>query len=169
MLRVAGVVKESITDGPGLRYTIFTQGCNHKCKGCHNPKTWSYDGGYEVDVEDIYNDIAKNPLLKGVTISGGEPFDQAFECWYLISEYIKKKSPNLDVMVYSGYTVEELIEKSVEDIQIRRLLCSIDILVDGEYDESQRSLALNYRGSKNQRVIDMVKTLEDGEIVELEL
>lgn len=169
MLRVAGVVKESIVDGPGIRYTIFTQGCNHKCRGCHNVHTWDKDGGYEVDVEELYKDVAKNPMLRGVTISGGEPFDQAYEVSYLIVDYIKKNKPNMDVIVYTGYLFEDLLLKSYEDIPTRRLLCSADYIIDGEYVESERSLSLSFRGSKNQRIIDVNKSIESGEIVTVEL
>lgn len=169
MLRIAGVEKESIVDGPGIRYTIFTQGCNHRCKGCHNVHTWDKNGGYSVNIEDLYEDIVKNPLLKGVTISGGEPFDQAYEVSYLIQEYLKKNKPNMDVIVYTGYKFEDLVVRSYEDIPVRRLLCSADYIIDGEYVESERCLSLSFRGSKNQRIIDVKKSMDIGEIVEVEL
>lgn len=169
MLRIAGVEKESIVDGPGIRYTIFTQGCGHKCKGCHNVHTWDKNGGYSVNIEDLYKDIVKNPLLKGVTISGGEPFDQAYGVSYLIQEYLKKNKPNMDVIVYTGYKFEDLVVKSYEDIPVRRLLCSADYIIDGKYEESERCLSLSFRGSKNQRIIDVKKSMDIGEIVEVEL
>ncbi len=158
MLRVAGIEKESIVDCHGLRYVIFTQ-------GCHNVHTWDKNVGYDVKVEDLFEDIKKTPLLRGVTFSGGEPFEQAFELSYLAG-YIKKWNPNLDIIAYTGYKVEELIEKSYENIPIRRLLCGVDIIVDGGYIEEEKDVNLKFRGGKNQRIINMKQSLDLGYIVE---
>lgn len=149
--RLAGVAPESIVDGPGLRYTIFFQGCQRNCKGCHNPSTWGINGGRVARTEDIIRAFCKNPLLAGITLSGGEPFRQPRAAYELASA---AKAMGLGVWCWTGYTLEEL--QVMEDPDIREVLKSIDVLVDGEYRHSERSLELPWRGSKNQRVIHMV-------------
>ena len=156
-LRLAGVINESIVDGPGIRMTVFVQGCPHRCEGCHNSHTWSFDGGYDLEVDDIIKTAAKNPLLKGLTLSGGEPFSQA----KALSELAQKAHDiGLDIFTYSGYTFEEIIAS--EDPDWKALLEQSDYLVDGRFDLSQKSLELRFRGSKNQRVLDVKKSLAEG-------
>lgn len=152
-LRIAGTVRDSIVDGPGLRYVIFTQGCPHHCPGCHNPKTHDFTGGQEAEVEKILSEIFENPILGGVTFSGGEPFCQA-EGLVTIAEAVKERGIHL--MIYTGYLLEEL--QKMSDPGVQRLLELADILVDGPFVLEERNLTLQYRGSENQRVIDMVKT-----------
>lgn len=159
-LRIAGIVQDSIVDGPGLRYVIFTQGCPHHCPGCHNPQTHDFNGGREADPEELIEEIMKNPILSGVTFSGGEPFCQA-EALVFLAEKIKENGKHL--MIYTGYLLEELQEK--KDPWIDRLLELADVLVDGPFLLEQKNLTLPYRGSENQRVIDMVKTRNCGKIV----
>jgi len=159
-LRIAGVVRESIVDGPGLRFAVFCQGCPHGCKGCHNPETWDFEGGYDCALEKIVNAVEQNPLLDGVTFSGGEPFCQP-EAFYRLGVELKKK--NLNLMAYSGYTYEELI--SMEDESVNNLLSILDLLVDGRYVAEERDLTLLFRGSRNQRVIDMNLTREKGQVI----
>ena len=159
-LKIAGIVQDSIVDGPGIRYVIFTQGCPHHCRGCHNPETHDPSGGKIADVNMILNQIFSNPLLYGVTFSGGEPFVQA-EALVPIAEAVKTKKKHL--MIYTGYLYEQLLEMKNRDMQ--RLLELSDILVDGPFIMEQRDLTLQYRGSKNQRVIDLVKTRQAGDIV----
>ena len=161
-IRLAGVVRESIVDGPGLRFTVFCQGCPHGCKGCHNVATHDFSGGYECEMQKILDAIDQNPLLDGVTFSGGEPLCQP-EAFYKLGLEIKKR--NLNIMTYPGYTYEELMEMSKKNHWITDLLGLTDILVDGRFVEAERDLTLLFRGSRNQRVIDMKKTLETGEIV----
>lgn len=108
LIRIAGTVSESIVDGPGIRYTIFTQGCPHHCEGCHNPETHDFSGGRLADTDKIYNHIAENPLLKGVTFSGGEPFCQPAPLYDLAKRI--KENTKLDIMAYTGFTFEQLIE-----------------------------------------------------------
>lgn len=159
-LRIAGTVQDSIVDGPGIRYVIFTQGCPHHCPGCHNPQTHDFNAGMDADAEQILQQIFQNPLISGVTLSGGEPFVQA-EALIPIAEAVKAHQKHL--MIYSGYLFEELQESGREAVQ--RLLELADILVDGPFILEERNLTLQYRGSENQRVIDLSKTRACGEIV----
>lgn len=175
-IRLAGIIRESIVDGPGLRFTIFSQGCPHGCKGCHNPETHSFDGGYDCSLEKIFNAIIENPLLDGLTFSGGEPFLQP-EAYLNIAKFAKERG--LNIVCYSGYTFEELIklangeiptvknhnEKSTDSSRksaIKELLDTIDILIDGKFVEEERDLSLLFRGSKNQRVLDMNLSRKNG-------
>lgn len=164
-IRLAGIVKESVVDGPGLRYVVFAQGCPHRCRNCHNPETWDLEGGELKDVEEIVRDIEKNPLLRGVTLSGGEPFLQAEAMAYLAEE-VKKR--NLNVVVYTGYTWEELQEMAREQEGVKKLLELADYVVDGPYVEELRDLNLPFRGSSNQRFIDVRATMAAGKVVEKE-
>ncbi len=162
-LRLSGVIRESVVDGPGIRMTVFTQGCPHRCPGCHNPQTHDFNGGYISHPENILKAVDQNPMLQGVTFSGGEPFSQAEALAELAAE-IKKR--NLHIMTYSGYTYEELQNGIAEGkAGWQSLLQQTDILVDGRFILEQRSLNLLFRGSKNQRLIDVKKSLEQGEAV----
>ena len=158
-IRIAGVVKESIVDGPGIRFVVFCQGCPHQCPGCHNAVTHDFAGGYDCKVETILGAIDANPLLSGVTFSGGEPAYQP-EGFLALAEGVKARS--LDLMMYTGYTFEELLEMAAAKPALARLLEYLDILVDGRYEEQQRDLTLLFRGSKNQRVIDVKASLKQG-------
>lgn len=156
-IRVSGLVEESIVDGPGMRYVVFAQGCLHNCKGCHNPATHALDGGHLVNVDDIINDVKKNPLLKGITFSGGEPFLQA----EAFTELAKKcHELGLDVICYTGYTFETLISSFDEHSDWKSLLQNVDIIIDGPFVEAKKSLLLLFRGSSNQRILDTVSSLQ---------
>ena len=160
-LRISGIIDESITDGPGYRCTIFTQGCPHHCEGCHNPQTHDFAGGKEIDTDILLPTIKSDPLLDGVTFSGGEPFVQAEPLADLAE---KVKQMGLTVWVYSGWTYEEL--KAMNQPAVDRLLAACDVLVDGRFEISQKSIALLYRGSKNQRLVDLNKTRAAQTVVE---
>jgi len=162
MLRLFGEIKESITDGPGLRYAIFAQGCPHYCTGCHNPESHSFTDGYLVQEEKVIDEILRNPLLDGVTLSGGEPFMQASE-FSVIAAAVKAKG--LNVIVFSGYTFEELLSLSEERKGYKSLLDNTDVLIDGRFDIDRRSMDLRFRGSTNQRAIDVPLSLQTGSIV----
>ena len=149
-LRINGVVAESCVDGPGLRYVIFVQGCPHHCEGCHNPQTHDFHGGNEVSTDKILAEIKSDPLLSGVTFSGGEPFCQAGVLAELAQEI---HALGMDVMVYSGWTLEQLKEKAKKEEGVKALLDQTDILVDGPFILAERDLELDFRGSRNQRVI----------------
>ena len=159
-IRLCGVEPESVVDGPGFRYAIFVQGCPHHCEGCHNPQSHAFDGGYTVALSRLYDDIASNRHLKGVTFSGGEPFCQPKELVPLGREV---KKLGLGVMTYTGYTYEQLVRENDPDRMA--LLGLSDVLVDGPFILKQRDITLTFRGSENQRVIDMNKTRESGKIV----
>lgn len=156
-IRLAGVVRESIVDGPGLRFTVFCQGCPHGCPGCHNPATHQFQGGYDCEISKIVDAVDANPLLDGVTFSGGEPFCQP-EAFDNLATELKKR--NLNIVAYTGYTYEELTAMKSE--AVNSLLEKVDLLIDGKYVEKERDLTLLFRGSRNQRVIDMNKTREAG-------
>lgn len=161
-LRIAGTVGESVVDGPGLRFVIFAQGCGHRCKGCHNPDTWDPSGGTIIEAEDLLDQIKAAKLIKGVTFSGGEPFLQAEPLAWLGREV---KKLGLDVITFTGYTWEKLLELSREDPAVRGLLQTSDFIVDGPFVLEKRDLELPFRGSSNQRVIDVAKTIKSGEII----
>lgn len=155
MMRVASYITESIVDGPGLRLTVFVQGCPHRCPGCHNPQTHDFEGGREMTVEELTRIYGENPLLDGLTLSGGEPMCQPGACAAL-ARGVRALGGN--VWVYSGYTYEEILADPAK----KELLDAADVLVDGPFLESQRSLELLWRGSANQRLIDLKATRQRG-------
>ena len=150
-LRISGVEPESIVDGPGFRYVIFTQGCPHGCPGCHNPQTHDFRGGRVADIPAILREIRQDPLLQGVTFSGGEPFCQPEP---LCAVARGAKAMGKDAVCYSGYTLEQLVELGRDRPAILELLDLCDLLIDGPYREEERDLTLQYRGSANQRLIE---------------
>ena len=162
-IRIAGIVDDSIVDGPGFRLAVFTQGCPHGCPGCHNPDTHPFDGGKPDTTERIISQMLQNPLLDGVTLTGGDPFCQSAACAE-IAEAAKKHG--LNVWAYSGWTYEQLTEKAKTEPDVARLLNTTDILVDGPFILKQRTLELRFRGSKNQRLIDVPASLKSGQAVE---
>lgn len=159
-LRIAGTIGESIVDGPGIRYVIFTQGCPHHCPGCHNPETHDFAGGAEMSADALLADIAKNPFIKGVTFSGGEPFSQPGPLAEIARE-LKKRGFHL--MAYTGYTYEELT--ALEDPAVEELLSQLDLLVDGRFIQAQRNIDLRFRGSENQRILDVPASRSAGQAV----
>ncbi len=163
-LRIASpVICDSIVDGPGLRMVVWTQGCKHNCKGCHNPQTHSLSKGYEVEVEEIIEKMKSLRLQQGVTLSGGEPFLQPKP----LSEIAKAaKNINLDVWSYTGFTFEELIDKkNPMYFENMELLKYVDVLVDGKFEIDKRDISLLFRGSSNQRIIDVKKSLKYKRVV----
>ncbi len=156
-IRLAGIEPESIVDGPGYRFAVFVQGCPHACPGCHNPKTHDFDGGTVWDTDAVVEKLGGNPLVRGVTLTGGEPMMQP-EALLEIARAAKEKGMN--VWCYTGFTLEALQRENRRDRMA--LLDAVDVLVDGPYLSHERSLDLLYCGSKNQRLIDMKKTREAG-------
>ena len=158
-LRIASpVICDSIVDGPGLRMVIWTQGCKHNCKGCHNPQTHSLTKGYEVDTKEVIYKMASLKLQQGITLSGGEPFLQPAP----LAEIAKQaKNMDLDVWSYTGFKFEELIDRRnplyFENLE---LLKYVDVLVDGKFELDKRDISLLFRGSANQRIIDVKKSLK---------
>lgn len=159
-IRLAGEIAESTVDGPGIRYTIFTQGCLHNCPGCHNPKTHSLDTGYLVENDEIVSKMKQNSLISGITLSGGEPFLQPEQ---LLDLCIKVKKEQYHIIAYSGYTYEELL--NMNNSHIYEVLDIIDVLIDGKFEIEKKSLSLLYRGSSNQRIIDMIETRNQKKII----
>ena len=151
-IKISGVVNDSIVDGAGFRLTVFTQGCHHNCPGCHNRQTHDPEGGFWSDTEDILNVAAENPLLDGITLSGGEPFCQP-EALIPLAKAVKEMGKT--VFAYTGYTLEQLLELAKSRPAIKELLRLCDTLVDGPYVEALRDLDLEFRGSSNQRLIDL--------------
>ena len=160
MLELSGIVGDSIVDGPGIRTTVFSQGCPHHCPGCHNPETWKFGCGTPMEEERILEIVRSNPLCRGVTFSGGEPFAQA-EGFAMLARLLK--AAGYEVASYSGYTFEQLLRGSKAQ---RELLEAIDILIDGPFLLEEKSLEVPFRGSKNQRILDVPKSLAAGKAVE---
>ena len=161
--RLAGVIRESIVDGPGFRFVVFAQGCPHHCEGCHNPETHSFEGGYISNTDNIIEAMKKDSLLVGITLSGGEPFCQA-EAFSVLARRVKEMG--LNVMAYTGFTFEQLYSAFEKHPEYKKLLEQVDILIDGKFELKNRSLALKFRGSTNQRVIDVPASLEAGKAIE---
>ena len=158
-IRIAGLVNDSIVDGPGLRLTVFTQGCPHHCPGCHNPQSHDFSGGELRDTKEILEIMRDNILLDGVTLSGGEPFAQPEAC----AEIAKAAhEAGLNVWCYTGYLYEELIKGGPEWPE---LLKNVDVLVDGPFVMSLRTLDARFRGSSNQRILDVPRSLKTGKMV----
>ncbi|CAK7193266.1 Anaerobic ribonucleoside-triphosphate reductase-activating protein [Commensalibacter sp. Nvir] len=150
-LHLSGIIEESIVDGPGIRFVIFTQGCPHFCPGCQNPETQPFSGGYYCNVEKIFINFQKNPLLSGITFSGGEPFIQACAL-VALAKMVNKIGKT--VVTYTGYTFERLLEMSVHNQAIKNLLNYTDLLIDGPFLLSYKNSDLLFRGSSNQRLLD---------------
>jgi anaerobic ribonucleoside-triphosphate reductase activating protein len=155
-MRIAGITKDSVVNGIGIRDVIFVQGCGHRCKGCHNPQTWDYEGGLQMDVDELVDFLrdSANPI----TISGGEPLNQFNEVYRFMETVHKLKGTRF--WLYTGFVYEDLPVYMRE-----RLAKYVDVLVDGKFEEDKRDLRLPFKGSANQRLIDLPKTFESDEIV----
>ena len=162
-MRIAGTVQDSIVDGPGMRFTLFTQGCPHGCPGCQNPQTHDFNGGKEVAVEAIVREMLENPLTDGLTLSGGEPFAQSADCAAVARA---AKENGLNVWAYTGYTFEQLLALTETKPEIGELLAAVDVLVDGRFVIEQKSMNCKWRGSTNQRVLDVPKSLAAGKAID---
>ena len=156
MLDLSGIVSDSIVDGPGIRTTIFSQGCPHHCPGCHNPETWEFSCGTPMEEEAIVEIVRSNPLCRGVTFSGGEPFAQA-EGFAKLAQLLK--AAGYEVASYTGYTFEQLLRGAPAQ---KALLANIDILIDGPFLMAEKSLEIPFRGSTNQRILDVPQSLKAG-------
>jgi len=154
----APLQKDSIVDGEGIRTVIWTQGCSHHCKGCHNPSTHSFHQGFLVDIEEVNQQISTLLYQDGITFSGGDPLFQVEACT-LIAKHAKKIGMN--VWCYTGFTFEDLI-KSKKNIEFLKY---VDVLVDGKFIMAERSLNVDFRGSRNQRIIDVPTSLEEGRVI----
>lgn len=153
-IRLFGTAVDSIVDGPGLRYAVFTQGCPHRCLGCHNAESQPREGGYELSIEKLVREISSNKLISGVTLSGGDPIMQSEECLEL-ARLLKAKE--YDLWLYTGFLYEDIMSGS-QGVAAVELLSVCDVLVDGPFVESLHDYELKWRGSKNQRLIDLQKS-----------
>lgn len=161
-IRLSGIAYESLVNGPGMRRVFFAQGCKHNCKGCFNPMTHDFNAGELRDMDELLQEVRENPMLKGVTFSGGDPFEQAEKFAYMAKE-IKKMG--LNVWSYTGYTFEYITEHIEERTGWKEFLENIDVLVDGPFQEDKKQDGLRFRGSSNQRIIDVKESLRVGEAV----
>ena len=161
-IKIASVIDDSIVDGPGIRMTVFFQGCKHYCKECFNQETRDFNGGHFCDVDDIYKVAMNNPLLDGITLSGGDPLYQLEGAYELVKKF---ENSGLNIMVYTGFTFEEILEMKKNNELLQAFLEKIDILVDGRFDIEKKDISLKFRGSSNQRIIDVKKTLSSNSIV----
>lgn len=160
VINVAGILEDSIVDGPGLRTAVFAQGCPRRCEGCHNPQSHAFGTGTDWTVDDLFAHIRKNPIVRGVTFSGGEPFSQAAP----FAELGRRlKQAGYEVAAYTGNTFEALLRDGTP--AQKALLETLDILIDGEFILAQRNLDLRFRGSANQRILDVPQSLAAGEAV----
>lgn len=157
---------DSIVDGLGIRTVIWTQGCKHKCPGCHNQQTWSMTGGALVDIDYIKKEMDALEGQTGITFSGGDPFYQPAQCAILAKHAHKL---NLNVWCYTGFTFEQLLSLGKKNPDIMDFLNEIDVLIDGPFMLSLKSFDIKFRGSSNQRIIDVKKSLLENKVVELDL
>ena len=159
MLNLAGIIQDSVVDGPGLRTTVFCQGCSRRCPGCQNPDTWAFGQGTDMEAGEVMGVIAGNPICRGVTFSGGEPFAQAADLCVLARDL---KERGYEVASYTGFTFEELLDGEPSQ---RELLNELDVLIDGPFVQAERSLDLRFRGSENQRILNVPASLRAGRAV----
>lgn len=168
-IRLANIIPESLVNGPGLRRVYFSQGCTHNCTGCFNLETHDFNGGYLYNVDELAQSVADNPMIKGVTFSGGDPFHQPLPFYYL-ARSIKNLRPNIDIWAYTGYTFEYLLRCDPSRNKIEadqyELLSIIDTLVDGRFDIFKKDENLKFRGSSNQRIIDVKESIFTDKIIE---
>ncbi|WP_195980057.1 anaerobic ribonucleoside-triphosphate reductase activating protein [Clostridium butyricum] len=164
-IRLSGIAYESLVNGPGIRRVFFSQGCKHNCKGCFNPDTHDFNGGENRNMDELIESVLDNPMIKGVTFSGGDPLEQAEKFAYMAKAF---KNNNLNVWCYTGYTYEYIREHKDENNGWNELLNNIDVLVDGKFEEENMQEDLKFRGSTNQRIIDIKESLNHGKIVTLD-
>lgn len=157
-IKLAGIIPESLTNGPGIRTVIFAQGCKHHCEGCHNPHTWNFKDGCEIELDELEQIVKRNPLITGVTLSGGDPFEQE-DSFYVLCRRLKRLG--LNIWCYTGY--------KFENIESSKLLGAIDVLVDGKFEINNTLNAKKFTGSANQRIIDVKKSVSSNKVIEFEV
>lgn len=165
-MRYAGIIPNDTSNaGAGVCFSFYTQGCPHKCEGCQNPETWSFDGGYEFTTEtlnEIIEGIAANSITRNFCVLGGEPLcDENVFLTYLVVEHVRKAYPNIRIYIWSGYTYDELIHRSSSQ-RIKDILKLCDFLIDGKYEQSLRDVTLPLRGSINQNIINLKQVNADN-------
>ena len=162
IIRLSGIAYESLVNGPGMRRVFFAQGCKHNCNGCFNKDTHDFCGGEKRNIDELIKDTIDNPILRGVTFSGGDPFEQADKFAYMARAF---KEKGLSVWSYTGYTYECILENKDVRLGWNELLNNIDVLVDGRFEKDKQQDGLKFRGSINQRIIDIQESLKKGSIV----
>lgn len=163
-VRLAGILPNSNANGPGLRKAIFSQGCSHGCPDCFNKHTWSFSGGKMVDCDEIIQETLEETYLSGVTFTGGDPFDQPEPFAYMAKAFKKSK---LNIWSYTGYTWEQLLKLAESNVHIKDMINNIDVIVDGPFIKSKHSDQIEFRGSTNQRIIDVQKSLKENKVITL--
>ncbi len=161
-IRLSGIAYESLVNGPGIRRVFFAQGCKHNCKGCFNPDTHDFSGGEEKDMDELIEDVLDNPFIKGITFSGGDPFEQADKFAYMAKKF---KEHDLNIWSYTGYTYEDILKNKDYHKGWNELIKYIDVLVDGKFEEDKKEEGLKFRGSSNQRIIDVQKSLKENKVI----
>ena len=162
-IRLSGDIQpDSIVDGEGIRTVIWTQGCSHNCPGCHNPSTHDFNGGFEVDVSEVLDKLDTLEYQDGITLSGGDPFFQIKPCLEIAKH---AKSLGLSVWAYTGFTFEKLLDMIKNNNDLKELLNNIDILIDGKFELDKKSLNCKFRGSTNQRIIEVKPSLEQNKVI----
>ena len=164
-IRLSGIAYESLVNGPGMRRVFFSQGCKHNCKGCFNPETHDFNGGELRNMDELIKDVIDNPMLKGITFSGGDPWEQADKFAYMAEAF---KKNNLNVWSYTGYEFEYILEHKDENTGWNELLNNIDVLVDGRFEIDKKNDKIKFRGSSNQRIIDVKNSLKEGKVITLD-
>ena len=164
-VRLSGIAYESLVNGPGMRRVFFSQGCKHNCEGCFNPETHDFSGGEVRNMDELIEDVLKNKMIKGVTFSGGDPLEQADKFAYMAKAF---KDAGLNIWCYTGYTFEQVLENMKKDSGLRELISNIDVLVDGRFELKNKKEELKFKGSSNQRTIDVKRSLNSREIIVLE-
>ena len=162
MISILSIIEDTMVDGPGFRTSIYCAGCRHQCPGCHNPQSWDFSEGRAMTTDDIMRVIEADPFARGVTFSGGDPMYQP-EGFSELARAIHRRTPQKDIWCYTGFVYEQLLANPRQ----RALLVQIDVLVDGPFLRAQRDETLCFRGSRNQRIIDVQTSLEQGQVVTL--
>ena len=163
-VRLSGIAYESLVNGPGIRRVFFSQGCKHNCEGCFNPDTHDFNGGEDRDMDELIEEVEDNPMLKGITFSGGDPFERAEEFAYMARCF---KAQGLNIWSYTGYTYEFIMNSLDSRPEWGEFLKYIDILVDGRFEEDKKDETIRFRGSNNQRIIDVQESMNTGVVVVL--
>ena len=167
-MRFHSIDNFSIANGPGVRVSLYVSGCSHHCKNCFNPETWAFDSGqpYTEETQHYLESCLGLPQIAGLTVVGGDPMEPCTQEDLLkCLESVKKKRPDKDIWVYTGYLWEDLISGKAHTEYTDKLLSLTDVLVDGPYKEEEHNYTLKFRGSSNQRIIDVKQSLEKGGIV----
>lgn len=164
-IRLSGIAYESLVNGPGMRRVFFAQGCKHNCKSCFNPDTHDFYGGEEKNLDELIEDTLDNPILRGVTFSGGDPWEQADKFAYMAKAF---KEKGLNIWSYTGYTYEHIIEHKDEYEGWNDLINNIDVLVDGKFEDDKQQDGLKFRGSTNQRIIDVKESIRLNKVITIE-